>query len=275
MEILVGEPKIISQGNNKAVFEMSPLHPGYGTTIGNSLRRVLLSSMEGAAAVKVKIDGVPHEFTTVPGVLEDVVDIILNLKMVRFKLLGLSSAKVTLSAKGEKEVRAKDLKLPTGVEVVNPEQLVATLSDKKAELDMEIEVEKGIGYVPVEQRQKEKLSVGEIAIDAIFNPVRKVSYKIENIRVGEKTDFNKLFIEIETDGSITPQEVLKKATAILVDEFKVIGESSILKAEKETEKTEEVKKKRGRPRKTEEDKKVESRIKDYEEKKKGEEIRTS
>ena len=157
MEILVGEPKIVSQGNNRTVFEISPLYAGYGITIGNSLRRVLLSSMEGAAAVKIKIEGVPHEFTTIPGVLEDVVDIILNLKKVRFKLSGVDSAKAILNAKGEKEIRASDLSLPTGVEVVNPEQLICTLSDKKAEVNMEIEIEKGIGYGPVEQRQKEKL----------------------------------------------------------------------------------------------------------------------
>lgn len=253
MTILVGEPKIVSQGNNRTVFEISPLYTGYGTTIGNSLRRVLLSSMEGAAAVKIKIEGVPHEFTTIPGVLEDVVDIILNLKKVRFKLSGLDSAKVTLRAKGEKEIRAGDLNLPTGVEVVNPEQLVFTLSDKKTEVNMEIEVEKGIGYGPVEQRQKEKLSVGEIAVDAIFSPVRKVSFRVENIRVGERTDFNKLFMTVETDGSITPEEVMKKAVGILIEQFKTMSESSGLETQP-TQETKELteekpKKKRGRPRK--------------------------
>ncbi len=259
MEILVGEPKIVSQGTNQAVFEISPLYTGYGVTMGNSLRRVLLSSLEGAAPVKIKINGVPHEFTTVPGVLEDVVDIILNLKKIRFKLAGANSAKITLSAKGEREVRAKDLELPTGVEVVNPEQLIATITDKKAELDMEIEVERGMGYVPVEQRQKEKLSVGEIAIDAIFTPVRRVSFKVENIRVGERTDFNRLFLDVETDGTITPQEALKKAVAILVEQFKVIEGIPDLGALEEkipakVLKGEEVpvKRKRGRPRKTSE-----------------------
>lgn len=251
MEILVGEPKIVSQENNRAVFEISPLYTGYGVTIGNSLRRVLLSSMEGAAAVKIKIEGVPHEFTTVPGVLEDVVDIILNLKRVRFKLTG-DSAKVTFSAKGEKEIRAGDLKLPTGVEVVNPEQLICTLSDKKAELNLEIEIERGIGYVPVEERQKEKLSVGEIAIDAIFSPVKKVSYRVENIRVGERTDFNRLLVDLETDGSITPQDALKRAVGILVEQFKVVGEGKGLETEEKMEVVGEPKKKRGRPRKVSE-----------------------
>ena len=252
MEILVGEPKFVQHEKNKAVFEISPLFAGYGVTLGNSLRRVLLSSMEGAAAVKIKIDGVPHEFTTVNGVLEDVVDIILNLKKVRFKLSGLDSAKVTLNAKGEKEIKAGDLKAPTGVEIVNPDQIIATITDKKAELNMEIEVEKGIGYMPVEQRQKEKLSVGEIAIDAIFNPVKKVGFRVENIRVGERTDFNKLFVDIETDGSISPQEALKRAIGILMEQFKAVGESGNLQIEEkglDEKVTEAPKKKRGRPRK--------------------------
>ena len=252
MEILVGEPKIISQENNKTVFEISPLYTGYGVTLGNSLRRVLLSSMAGAAAVKVKIEGVPHEFSTVPGVLEDVVDIILNLKRTRFKLLGQEAAKVSLNIKGGKEIKAKDLKLPTGVEVVNPKQLIATLTDKKAELNMEIEIERGMGYGPVEQRQKEKLSVGEIAIDAIFNPVKRVGYRVENIRVGERTDFNKLIMDIETDGSITPPEALKRAVEILIGQFRAVGESPVLQTSRPVSAKSleaEVKKKRGRPRK--------------------------
>lgn len=252
MEILVGDLKTVEHDKNRAIFEISPLYAGYGVTLGNSLRRVLLSSMEGAAVVKVKIDGVPHEFTTVPGVLEDVVDIILNLKRVRFKLSGIDSIKVALNAKGEKEIRASDFKIPTGVEIVNPDQIVATITDKKAELNMEIEIEKGIGYVPVEQRQKEKLSVGEIAIDAIFNPVRKVSFRVENIRVGERTDFNKLFLEIETDGSIIPSEALKRAVGILMDQFRAIGDIAGLDIEKKVsdeETAEAPKKKRGRPKK--------------------------
>lgn len=260
--ILVGEPKVVSEEKNKAVFEISPLYTGYGLTIGNSLRRVLLSSMEGAAAVKVRIEGVPHEFTTVPGVLEDVVDIILNLKRVRFKLAGVDSAKVTLDVSGEREVTAKDIKAPTGVEVVNPDQVIATLTDKKAEFKMEIEVERGMGYVPVELRQKEKLSVGEIAIDAIYNPVQRVSFRVENLRVGDRTDFNSLLIEIETDGTISPQEALKRATEILIEQFNSVGQSEVLavkskpsrKAAKEegVEEGVEPKKKRGRPKKTKE-----------------------
>lgn len=251
MEILIGEPKIVEEGLNRAVFEISPLYAGYGATIGNSLRRVLLSSMKGAAAVKVKLDGVPHEFTAVPGVLEDATDIILNLKKVRFKLTGEDSAKATLNAKGEKEVKAGDLKLPTGLEVVNPDQTILTITDKKAEVNMEIEVEKGIGYVPVERRQKEKLSVGEIAIDAIFNPVKKVSFRVENIRVGDRTDYNKLFIDVETDGRVSPREAMKRAIGILVEQFKAVGESAVLETKEKAVAAGEVpKKKRGRPKKT-------------------------
>lgn len=253
MPILVGEPKIIEEQKNRTVFEISPLYAGYGATIGNSLRRILLSSMEGAAAVKVKIDGVPHEFTTINGVLEDVVDIILNLKRIRFKLAGIDSAKAVLSAKGAKEFKAGDLKIPTGAEVVNPDQHILTVTDKKTEVNMEIEVEKGIGYVPVEERQKEKLSVGEIAIDAIFSPVKKVSFKVENIRVGEKTNYNKLSMDIETDGSVTPREVLKRAVAILMEQFGSIAESPALEIREKKEKVraeEEPKKKRGRPKKS-------------------------
>lgn len=259
MGILVGELKIVEEENGRAVFEISPLYTGYGSTLGNSLRRVLLSSMEGAAAVKVKIEGVPHEFTTIPGVLEDVVDIILNLKRIRFKLSGFDSAKAQLAAKGTGEVKAGDLKLPTGLEVVNPEQKILTITDKKAEVNMELEVERGIGYVPVEERQKEKLSVGEIALDAIFSPVKKVSFRIEDMRVGERTNYNRLFLDVETDGSVTPREVLKKTVAILMDQFKSIGESENLeKAEKPAKKpkaplsgakAEKEPKKRGRPKK--------------------------
>ena len=253
MSILIGELKTVEKQGNRAVFEISPLYTGYGATIGNSLRRVLLSSMEGAAAVKIKIEGVAHEFTTIPGVLEDVVDIILNLKKVRFKLSGLDSAKVVLAVKGEKEIRAGDLKLPFGVEVVNPEQVICTTTEKRAEVNMEIEVEKGIGYMPVEQKQKEKLSVGEIAIDAIFSPVKRVSFRVENIRVGDRTDYNRLFIDIETDGSAAPYEVLKKSVEILLEQFKVIGDSPNLKLEEEKPSPESKeggpKKKRGRPKK--------------------------
>lgn len=217
------EPKVVSQeGDSKASFEISPLYPGYGMTVGNTLRRVLLSSLEGTAITSVKIDGVAHEFSTIPNVLEDVVDIILNLKKVRFKIAGEGPVKITLSAKGEGKVTAGDIKATAEVEVINKNQHIATLTDKKAELNMEIDLERGIGYIPVEQRQKEKIAVGVIAVDAIFNPVRMVNFKVENIRVGQRTDFNKLVMEIETDGSMTPQEAINKAAELVVQHFQLI-----------------------------------------------------
>lgn len=253
MIILPNEIKLISQDGNKASFEISPLYPGYGVTIGNSLRRILLSSLEGAAITSVKINGVAHEFSTIPNVLEDVLDIILNLKRINFKVVGEGPFKITLDVSGEKEVKAGDFKLPPDVEVINKDQLIATLTDKKAELKIEADVERGIGYVPVEQRQKEKLPVGKIALDAIFSPVKKVSYKVENIRVGQRTDFNKLIIDIETDGSITPQNALINASEILVNQFKTISEARSLREVKEEvksfEEIKEIKKKRGRPKK--------------------------
>ncbi len=222
--LLPNPPKVIKKGENRAIFEIENCYPGYGMTLGNALRRVLLSSLPGAAIVGVKIKGVNHEFSTIPHVLEDVIQIILNLKQIRFKLYTDEPVKLTLKAKGEKEVKASDIKLTSDVEIVNKDAHIATLTDKKAELEMEIEVEKGLGYVPVEQRKKEKLSVGYIAVDAIFSPIKKVNYEIENMRVGDRTDFNRLKVDIETDGSITPEEAFQKAVNILVDCFKVLIE---------------------------------------------------
>lgn len=211
------------EGSGRATFEISPLMPGYGATIANPLRRVLLSSLEGAAVTSIKIKGVNHEFSTVPGVMEDVIQLILNIKKVRFKLHSEGPVKLTLSVKGEKEVKAKDIKLTSDVEVINEDQHIATLTDKKTDFEMEIDVEKGSGYVPVEQRQKEKLAIGVIAIDAIFSPVRLVNFTVENVRVGQRIDFNKIIMDIETDGSIEPEEALKKASEILIKHFETVS----------------------------------------------------
>ncbi|RLF36175.1 MAG: DNA-directed RNA polymerase subunit alpha [Thermoplasmata archaeon] len=239
--LLPNPPKVIKKGENRAIFEIENCYPGYGMTLGNALRRVLLSSLPGAAIVGVKIKGVNHEFSTIPHVLEDVIQIILNLKQIRFKLYTDEPVKLTLKAKGEKEVKASDIKLTSDVEIVNKDAHIATLTDKKAELEMEIEVEKGLGYVPVEQRKKEKLSVGYIAVDAIFSPIKKVNYEIENMRVGDRTDFNRLKVDIETDGSITPEEAFQKAVNILVDCFKVLIEEERTE-KKETSSAAKVKK---------------------------------
>jgi DNA-directed RNA polymerase subunit alpha len=219
--------KVIAKEGAKATIEIGPLMPGYGATIANPLRRVLLSSLEGAAITSVKIKGVDHEFSSMPGVLEDVIEIILNLKKIRFKLHGEASAKLTLEVKGDKSVTAADIKTTPDVEVINEDQHIATITDKKTEFSMEIDVERGVGYVPVEHRQKEKLAIGVIAIDAAFSPVRLVNFKVEDVRVGQRIDFNKITMEIETDGSLEPELALKKASEILIDHFKAVSDVAI------------------------------------------------
>ncbi|MEK7121224.1 MAG: DNA-directed RNA polymerase subunit alpha [Patescibacteria group bacterium] len=216
--------KILSKDGSRAIFEISPLMPGYGATIANPLRRVLLSSLEGAAITSVKIKSVDHEFSSIPGVLEDLIEIILNIKKIRFKLHGDGPVKLTLDVKGERAITAANIKLTSDVELINEDQHIATITDKKMGLSMELEVEKGIGYVPVEQRQKEKLAIGVIAVDAIFSPIKMVNFKIENVRVGQRIDFNKVVMEIETDGSIQPEEAMKRASEILVDHFKLVSD---------------------------------------------------
>ncbi|MEX2052848.1 MAG: DNA-directed RNA polymerase subunit alpha, partial [Candidatus Paceibacterota bacterium] len=193
---LPSEPKLVSKTGSRAVFEISPLYPGYGMTIGNTLRRVLISSLEGAAITSVKIKGVDHEFSSIEGVLEDVIEIVLNLKKVRFKLFKDEPETLILSAKGAGEITGKDIKTTADVEVVSKDQHIATITDKKAEFEMEMVIEKGVGYVPVEQRQKEKLSVGKIAIDGIFTPIKNVNFTVENIRVGQRTDYNKVLLDV-------------------------------------------------------------------------------
>lgn len=220
---LPSQPKVIEKKDNFAIFEIEGLWPGYGVTIGNALRRVLLSSLAGAAVTQVKIKGAQHEFSTITGILEDTVAIILNLKQLRFKLHADEPQKVRLLVKGEKEVLGSDFELPSQVELMNKDAKIATLTDKKAELDMEILIEKGMGYEPVEARKKVKLEIGTIALDAIFTPVRKVSYRVENMRIGERTDFDRLVLELETDGSLSPEEAVNHASEILVGHFALIG----------------------------------------------------
>lgn len=222
--LLPRPPKIIKRGENRAVFEIENCYPGYGMTLGNAFRRVLLSSLPGAAVTAVKIKGAEHEFSTIPHVLEDVIQIILNLKQVRFKKYSEEPITLTLKTKGEKKVKASEIKLTSDIEMVNKEAYIASLTDKKAELDIEIEVNSGLGYVPVEQRKKEKLPIGSIAVDAIFSPVKRVNYEMENMRVGNRTDFNRLKIDIKTDGSITPEEAFNKTAQILVDHFSLFVE---------------------------------------------------
>jgi len=220
------KPKVVKKEKNKATFEIEALYPGYGVTIGNSLRRVLLSSLEGAAVTQMKINGVPHEFSTIPGVLEDVVTLALNLKQLRFRIFTPSEPqKATLKVKGEKEVKGSDFELPAQLELVNKDFHIATLTEKKSELEMEIQVEKGVGYIPREARKKEKTEIGVILLDAIFTPVQRVAFRVENMRVGERTDFDRLFLELQTDGTISPEEAFWQASEILANPFSLFTEA--------------------------------------------------
>lgn len=208
--------------SNRAQIIVKPCSPGYGTTIGNALRRVLLSSLPGAAVTSVKIKGVDHEFSTIDNVKEDVVEIILNLKTLRFVVHSDEPVELELSVSGEKVVTAADFSENSQVEVVNTDQVIATLTDASAELSMKVTVEKGRGYVPVEERETEGMEVGAIAVDAVFTPIRNVNYKTEHVRVGQMTNFDKLVLDITTDGTMTPQDAFESAADILVEQFQVL-----------------------------------------------------
>ena len=216
------KPKYIPLDEKTGKFEIDGCYPGYGTTVGNALRRVLLSSLPGSAITSVKIKGVKHEFSTIPNVLEDVIQIVLNLKQVRLKSHKDEPVTVTLSVKGEKVITAGMIKCPTDVEVITKDAPIATITNAKGEFDMEMEVENGIGYVPVDQQLREKKEVGMIALDAIYTPIRRVNYTIENMRVGKRTDFEKIILEVATDGSISPKDAFAQAVKILSDQFSVL-----------------------------------------------------
>lgn len=220
---LPAQPKIILEEGNRAVFEIENLWPGYGQTVGNAMRRVLLSSLEGAVITAIKIEGAQHEFSALPGILEDVIELTLNLKQVRFRLHGSGPYTATLSIKGEKKITARDIKTPSQLEVVNPDQHIATLTDKRVSLVMELVVDKGVGYQPVEARQKEKVEIGTIALDAAFSPLRLINYEVENMRVGDRTDYNRVRFHIETDGSITPREAFSAGAKILQEQFAALA----------------------------------------------------
>jgi len=217
------KPKFTSVDEKTGKFEVEGCYPGYGTTLGNALRRVLLSSLGGAAITSAKIKGATHEFSTLPGVLEDVIQIILNLKQVRFRLFREESIKVSLKAKNEKEIKAGMIKCSAEIEVVNKDAHIATITSPKGELEIELEIGRGIGYVPVEQQERGEKEIGVIAIDAIYTPIRRVNYTVENMRVGKKTDYEKITLEIVTDGSIEPKEAFSRAVAILVEQFSVLS----------------------------------------------------
>lgn len=219
---LPSQPKIILEDDIKGVYEIEGLYPGYGHTLGNSLRRIVLSSLLGAAVSTVKIEGVSHEFTTIDGIKEDVITILLNLKKVRFKLATMEPQIATLTVKGNKEVTAADIKVGGQVEILNPEQHIATLTNKNASLVVELTITKGFGYVSKEVHQKEKVDIGTIAVDAIFTPIRRVNYEVDNMRVGNRTDYNRLRFTVETDGTITPRRAFEASIEIMINQLKSI-----------------------------------------------------
>ncbi len=218
----------------RATLTVAPCHPGYGTTIGNALRRVLLSSLPGAAVTAVKIEGADHEFSTLQNVQEDVVQIILNLKLLRLKVHSAEPVRLKLAVTGEREVTAADIEPNAEVEVVTPDLHIATLTSASASLNMEIMVRQGRGYVPIEEREGEEREIGVIAIDSVFTPVHSVGYRVEDMRVGQKINYDKLTLGIETDGTITPAEAVEQAVKILLDHFNLLTGLPLLKKAKVT-----------------------------------------
>ncbi len=214
---------ITDHNDTSATFTVEPLHPGYGMTLGNSLRRVLLSSIAGAAVTGFRIQGVSHEFTTVKGVKEDVVAIMMNLKNIRFKVYSDEPQTLTLSKKGKGVVKAKNIETNADVEIVNPDQIICTIDDEKASLSMELVIETGRGYRPLDETGSGRKLSDMIMLDALFTPVLRVRYKVENTRVGQMTDLDKLLLTVDTDGSITPREAFEEAAAILVNQYTALA----------------------------------------------------
>lgn len=219
---LPSKPRVVKEEEFSGVFEIDGLFPGYGHTLGNSLRRIILSSLPGAAVTQVKIDGVEHEFSTIAGIKEDVVTILLNLKRVRLGMHGEGPLTVTLKSSGVKVITAGDLIVPSQITILNPEQKICEITDKSAKLNMEITVEHGLGYVAREVHQKDKVDIGTIALDAVFTPIRRVNYEVENMRVGDRTDYNRLRIFLETDGTLTPRAALENSIEIMIHQLKAI-----------------------------------------------------
>lgn len=212
---------VVDQKDNHYQVTIEPFYPGFGVTIGNALRRVLLSSLPGGAVTSFKINGVQHEFDAIPGVKEDVVEIMLNLKQLRLKSFSDEPVKLKLSAKGENILTAGDIDKNSEVEISNKDLVICTLTDKTSNMDMEITVENGLGYVTVEQREKEKLDIGTIAIDSSFSPIMNVGYNVENVRVGKMTNYEKLILDIITDGTITAEESISQASILLENHFNI------------------------------------------------------
>jgi len=221
-------PKItqVTHDGNVTSFTIEPFYPGYGTTLGNALRRILLSSLPGAAITAVKIKGVSHEFTSIPGVKEDAIELILNLKQVRFAMDSDESLNFIFTSNKQGKVKAGDLKVPTGLRVTDPNRHIATIDSSKDGLELELRVASGRGYSAIESRGGEALPVGMIAIDAVFSPITNVNYKVEKTRVGDKINYDRLLLEITTDGTIEAEKALKEAAKILVEQASVFSEEA-------------------------------------------------
>lgn len=245
--ILPSKLSVVSEVDTKGIYEIDGLYPGYGHTLGNSLRRIILSSLVGAAITSLKIDGVDHEFSVIDGIKEDVITILLNLKQIRFRLLTDEPQVVKLIVKGPKKITAGDIESTGQVEILNKDLYIAEITSKTT-LSIEMTVEKGLGFVSKDMHQKSKTEVGVIAVDAIFTPIRRVSYEIENMRVGDKTNHNRLRMVIETDGTISAHEALEQAITIMVEQLQAIAGFVItpkilidkVDEDKETEDKEEV-----------------------------------
>jgi len=220
--VIPSKPKVVREDAMSGVYEIDGLYPGYGHTLGNSLRRIVLSSLPGAAVTRVKIAGVDHEFSAVNGVKEDVITILLNLKRLRIRIATDEPVTLSLKASGIATITAKDIEAPGQAEILNPDLHIATLSDKSSSLEIEMTVEKGLGYVPKESLQKERVEIGTITLDAAFTPIRKANYEVENMRVGDRTDFNRLRLSIETDGTITPREALERSIILMIEQLKAV-----------------------------------------------------
>jgi DNA-directed RNA polymerase subunit alpha len=231
--------EVVLEEGNIAKIEVHPCYPGYGVTLGNSLRRVLLSSIEGGAVTSLKIEGVKHEFSTIEGVYESVINIILNVKKLRFKVHTDKPVEVTLKAKGKKKVTAKDIDKNSDAEVINKDQFICELTEAKSEVDIKFTVEKGIGYSPVERREAKKKEIGVIEIDTSFSPVKRVSFNVVNTRIGKRTDYDKLVLEVETDGSVSSYDAFKNASEILSKNYAVLAGIKIAEVQKEVKKVKE------------------------------------
>lgn len=220
--VLPSKPRIVTEEGTHGVYEIDGLYRGYAHTLGNSLRRIMLSSLPGSAITSIKINGVSHEFSTIEGVKEDVISIVLMLKKVRFKLSSDEPQTLTLNIKGIKEVTAGDIETNGQVDILNPELVIAHLTSKDAELSMELRIENGLGYVSKEELQKNRVDIGNITPDANFTPIHRAFYEVEDMRVGDRTDFNRLRLHIETDGTLTPRQALEKAIEIMITQLKAI-----------------------------------------------------